>query len=141
MNTSTYHNYTLSSPSAPLTSTSSHNRSEPPQTKASKKQLSSSNTASTSSAKHRSLNANSSLESEDLYEDAPTGPLYEWTQEATFTFLELCKPFSKEIAPAKNVSDVKRTVWEQIAKDLSAKGLCSLFFDQIFKKDLLINLK
>jgi len=59
----------------------------------------------------------------DLYEDAPTGPMYEWTQEATFTFLELCKPYSKEIAPKKNVSDIKRTVWEQISRDLNAKGL------------------
>lgn len=59
----------------------------------------------------------------DLLADAPTGPTFDWTQEQTIAFLNLCKHFSKELAPKRNALEVKPQVWEQLAKDLNSRGI------------------
>ena len=59
----------------------------------------------------------------DLLADAPTGPTFDWTQEQTIAYLDLCKNYSKELAPKRNALEVKPSVWEQLAKELNTKGM------------------
>ena len=131
-----HHNYHMSSPSAPTshlsvsscptagpeadinTTITAQNSSQSSKlTKAAKKLF------NTTEANHRIKSKSSDTDSlsGDLLADAPTGPTFDWTQEQTIASLELCKKYSKELAPKRNALEVKPTVWEQLAKELSIK--------------------